>query len=64
MDFFAEDALENRREFITGFYHDGVEKIKERETYLSPNELDTFVTGTIEAIIKLCEEYLCELLEK
>ena len=64
LDFFAEDALEKRKEFITGFYHDGVEKVKERETYISPKELDIFVSDSANEIIKLCEEYLCELLEK
>ena len=42
VDFFAEDAFEQRRQFITGFYRDGVSRIKERETYLSMEELDTF----------------------
>lgn len=64
LDFFAEDAFENRREFIIGFYRDGVEKVKERETYISPKEQDTFVTDSAEEIIKQCGEYLSELLEK
>lgn len=64
LDFFAEDALENRREFITGFYHEGVEKVEERETYLSTEQLDAFVSATVDEIIKTCEEYLGELLEK
>ena len=64
LDFFAEDALENRREFITGFYHEGVEKVEERETYISGKELDMFVADSVEEILKRCEKYLCELLEK
>lgn len=64
LEFFAEDALENRREFITGFYHEGVEKVEERETYLSMEQLDAFVSATVDEIIKTCEEYLGELLGK
>lgn len=64
LDFFAEDALEKRKEVITDFYHDGVEKVKERETYISLKELDAFVSESVDEIIKQCEEYLCELLEK
>ena len=64
LDFFAEDALENRREFITEFYREGVEKVKERETYILRKELDMFVSDSVEEILKLCEKYLCELLEK
>ena len=64
LDFFAEDALENRKEFILSFYHDGVEKVKERETYISSKELDVFVSDSVDEITKQCKEYLCELLEK
>lgn len=51
VDFFAEDAFERRRGFITGFYRDGVSRVRERETYLSARELDTFVASAIERII-------------
>lgn len=64
LDFFAEEALENRREYITGFYHEGVEKVEERETYIRTEQLDAFVSNAVDEIIETCEEYLQELLEK
>jgi len=61
VDFFAEDAFENRRRFITGFYRDGVKKVEERETYLSAEELDEFVTTAVERILEQCAGYIAEL---
>ena len=62
LEFFAEDAFEKRRGFITGFYHDGVEKVEEREMYISAEQLDAFVSDAVDEIIETCREYLHELL--
>ncbi len=61
VDFFAEDAFEQRRQFITGFYRDGVSRIKERETYLSMEELDIFVASATTRILAQCAVYVAEL---
>lgn len=61
VDFFAEDAFEKRRQFITGFYRDGVSRVKERETYLSMEELDTFVASATKRILEQCAVYVAEL---
>lgn len=50
LDFFAEDAFVQRKKFIIEFYREGVEKVKERETYISLDELDAFVEYAVEEI--------------
>lgn len=64
VDFFAEDAFESRRQFITGFYWDGVSRVKDRETYLSMEELDTFVASAIDRILEQCAVYAAELVSR
>ena len=61
VDFFAGDAFESRRQFIIEFYRDGVSRVKDRETYLSMEELDTFVASAIERILEQCAVYVAEL---
>ncbi len=61
VDFFAPDAFEKRRQFITAFYRDGAANVKVRETYLSPEELDRFVISTVEEILRQCSDYVEEL---
>ncbi len=56
LDFFGEDAFEQRKKFIVEFYRKGVETVEERETYLSPEELDAFVELAVEKILKDYEE--------
>lgn len=51
MDFFSETAFEERRQFILDFYAEGVANIEEHSTYLSKEELDMFVTSTVNEII-------------
>ena len=60
VDFFSRDAFEKRREYITAFYRDGAANVKERETYLSAGELDSFVRYAVEEISRLCLGYVCE----
>ena len=59
MDFFAEDAFVQKKKFVIAFYREGVEKIKERETYISPEELEAFVEYAVEKIIKTVNEVIC-----
>jgi len=61
LGFFAEDAFEKRREFITEFYRKGAANIVEHETYLSLGELDAFVKETVCEIAKYCEDYILEI---
>ena len=56
LGFFAEDAFIQRKKFIVEFYREGVEKVKERETYISPDELDAFVEYAVEKIIDEVKE--------
>lgn len=60
VDFFSRDAFEKRREYITAFYRDGAANVKERETYLSAGELDSFVRYAVEEISRQCLGYVCE----
>ncbi len=59
LDFFAEDAFIQRKKFIIEFYREGIEKVKERETYISPDELDAFVEYAVEKIINTINEEIC-----
>lgn len=59
LDFFAEDAFVQRKRFIMKFYHEGVEQVEERETYISPEELDAFVEYAVEKIIELINDEIC-----
>ncbi len=59
LDFFAEDAFVQRKKFIIEFYRKGVEEVEERETYISPEELDTFVEYAVEQIIETLNEKIC-----
>ena len=59
LEFFAEDAFVQRKKFIIEFYREGVEKVKERETYISLDELDIFVEYALEEIIEAVKEEIC-----
>lgn len=59
MDFFSNDAFENRRKYISGFYS-GERKNLEREyTYLKEEEMNKFVDESADKINRILkEEYL------
>lgn len=57
VDFFARDAFEKRRDFITAFYREGAANVRKRETYLSAGELDSFVRSAVEEISRQCSGY-------
>ena len=50
LDIFSETAFEERRQFILDFYADGAANVAERDTYLSKEELDTFVISAAKEI--------------
>lgn len=50
LDFFSETAFEERRHFILDFYADGAANVVQRDTYLSMEELDCFVTSAADKI--------------
>lgn len=56
MDIFAEDAFENRREYITGFYRGGREGLEREYVYLTEAQAEQFVEDCVNA--------LCERLEQ
>lgn len=59
LDFFAEDAFVQRKKFIIEFYRKGVEKVEEKETYISPEELNTFVECAVVEIIEAINKEIC-----
>lgn len=50
MDTFAEDAFENRREYITGFYRGGREDIEREYIYLTEAQAEQFVEDCVKAV--------------
>lgn len=54
LDIFSESAFAQRRVDIVNFYKNGVANVCERETYLSPAELDVFVTSAAAEIASYC----------
>lgn len=51
MDIFAEDAFENRRQYITGFYLAGREDLEREYPYLNELQTDAFVENTVQIIM-------------
>lgn len=59
MDFFSNDAFENRRKYITDFYSGKRENLEREYTYLKEEEMDRFVDESAEKISRmLYEKYL------
>lgn len=59
MDFFSNDAFENRRKYITDFYSSERGNLEREYTYLKEEEMDRFVDEGAEKISKILkEEYL------
>lgn len=52
MDIFAEDAFENRRQYITGFYLAGRDDLEREYPYLNEQQTEQFVNTTVESIEK------------
>ncbi len=59
MDIFAENAFENRREYITGFYRGGREDIEREYTYLTEAQAQRFVEDCVETVWEKLEGIGC-----
>lgn len=55
MDFFSEDAFENRREYIIGFYRGGREDIEREYIYLTEAQAEQFVEDCAAAVLEKLE---------
>ncbi len=51
MDIFSEDAFENRRQYITGFYLNGREDLEREYLYLNEIQTEAFVEKTVDIIM-------------
>lgn len=60
MDIFAEDAFENRRGYIIGFYRGGREDIEREYTYLTEKQADQFVENCVETVLGKLEKILTD----
>lgn len=59
IDFFSNDAFDNRREYIISFYSNERADLEREYTYLNEKEMDRFVDVSVEKIRQiLMEEYL------
>lgn len=58
MELFAEDAFENRREYITGFYRAGREDVEREYVYLTEVQADRFVEDCVETVLGKLEKLL------
>jgi len=50
MDFFSDDAFENRRKYITNFYSSERDNLEREYTYLKEEEMDRFVDESVKKI--------------
>lgn len=64
VEFYTETAIEERKEFILSFYADGVREAEEKETYLSPEELDKFVSDATQKALAVLNPCILEASEK
>ena len=58
LDFFAPDAFDNRREYITSFYLQENDHLEREYTYLTEAEADRFVDDAAAKILARLEEML------
>ena len=58
MDFFAPDAFDNRREYITSFYLQENDHLDREYPYLTEAEADRFVADAIAEILTTITEFL------
>lgn len=61
MDIFAEDAFEDRREYITGFYRGGREDIEREYQYLTESQAEQFVEDCVETVLGKLEKLSVKL---
>ena len=58
MDFFATDAFDNRREYITSFYLQPKENLDREYRYLTETAANEFVEVAVSRILARLEETL------
>lgn len=58
LDFFAPDAFDNRREYITSFYLQENDHLDREYPYLTEADADTFVDNAVAEILACLEEML------
>lgn len=58
MDIFAEDAFDNRREYITGFYLAGRENVEREYKYFTEQQAEKFVQESYKIILKQLQKYI------
>lgn len=56
LDIFAEDAFDNRRKYITEFYHQENDNLDREYPYLTKEEMDTFVERAEKFVIQELQE--------
>ena len=64
MDIFSEDAFDNRREYICGFYHGEHGELYRDYPYLAPDQADRFVQRTATRILAELKAILAIWMEK
>lgn len=55
VDFFAEDAFDNRRAYITTSYRTGAETVEVGAVFLSEADIEQFVRNTVNKIVETLE---------
>lgn len=59
MDEFSQDAFENRRQYITGFYLQGKDGLDREYPYLTKAEMNAFVAQSADEILGLLTQEYC-----
>ena len=59
MEEFSEDAFNNRRQYITGFYLQGKDGLDREYPYLTKAQMDSFTDSCAEDIFSLLKEKYC-----
>ncbi len=52
LDFFAKDAFDNRRQYITSFYHEQRDNLKRDYIWLTQERMNAFVTYAAEIVLE------------
>lgn len=61
MDIFSKDALDNRRQYITGWYRGGKDNLEREYLYLTEEQAGQFVEDAVAAIVEKLRKYRKEI---
>ncbi len=64
MSEFSQDAFDNRRRYITAFYHEKNDHLNREYPYLSESEMDSFVEESSREILRRLQKEFCLPLSK